>query len=138
MGCYIGLAMTKRNRPTKIQSDIEKLMMAFLDSRHMDQLKSYRERGRRFEALADQQLEAQYVDAHNAFLGDNDLSRIEECNDLTAEYNMRGKEPPAGLLKDALDKASERMKGFDSSKVKPTPDDDLTAFLENYLLSPKN
>jgi hypothetical protein len=65
-------------------------------------------------------------------LGDNDLSRSEESNDLTAEYTIRGKEPPAELLKDALDRATERMKDFDPNKVKLPPDHALNTFLENY------
>jgi hypothetical protein len=119
------------------QSEMEKMMLAFLESRQMDHLKSYRERGRIFEALTDHQLEGQYLDAHNAFLGDSDPSRSRECNDLTSEYGMRGKAPPTELLTQALDKANERLKDFDASKVKSGPDD-LMEFLENYLGKPKN
>jgi hypothetical protein len=122
---------------TKKQSEMQAVMLAFLESRQMDHLKSCRERGRIFESLTDQQLETQYLDAHNAFLGGNDHSRSRECDDLTSEYAMRDKAPPTESLTEALDKAGERLKNFDASKVK-SGTDDLVEFLENYLGKPKN
>ena len=114
----------------------EKLAEAFLENRKMDHLRSYRERGRVFETLTDQELETRWVEVQLAVLGQDDQARLHESNDLSAEYFLRGKEEPVHLVRPALKKAVERIKGFTEKDFQPTVER-LDAFIAE-MAKPKN
>jgi hypothetical protein len=67
---------------------------AMIQADQMDQLKSYLERGRRFEALDVEELGKRSLEAQEVAYADGDDSRMQEAQDLEAEFRARKLEPP--------------------------------------------
>jgi len=90
----------------------DKIAHSFVQASAMEDYRSYIERGRTFRHLPAAQLEAEYVKAGNAFIGEDDQTQVTRFRDLSAEYKARKKAEPAGQLMRAVDKAMVRLEKF--------------------------
>jgi hypothetical protein len=70
------------------------IVEAMIKADQMDQLKSYLERGRRFEAVDVEELGRRSLDALEAAYANGDDGRMQEAQDLEAEFRLRKLEPP--------------------------------------------
>ena len=88
---------------------IDAIVQAFLDHQAMEETRSYLERGRPFEGLADDALGKQWAAAFTAVCADGDDSRHTDLDDLGAELGLRNIERPAHLVHPrAMQAAQER------------------------------
>jgi hypothetical protein len=66
-----------------------RLAKAFLETREMEQMHSYLERGRPWQHLPVGELEQRWRTAGEAFIGNDDQSRVRPFQDFDAEYKLR-------------------------------------------------
>ena len=78
------------------------LIDQFLQHRKMEQTQDYLNRGRRFAALDAGQLSEDWVSAVRRWLARKDRSRERTMDDLAAELELRGSEPPYEAVKQEL------------------------------------
>ncbi len=78
------------------------LIDQFLQHRKMEQTQDYLSRGRRFAGLDPEQLNEDWVDAVRRWLAQKDRSRERTMDDLAAELELRGSEPPYEAVKQEL------------------------------------
>jgi hypothetical protein len=78
------------------------LIDQFLQHRKMEQTQDYLSRGRRFAALDAGQLSEDWVNAVRRWLARKDRSRERTMDDLAAELELRGSEPPYEVVKQEL------------------------------------
>jgi hypothetical protein len=78
------------------------LIDQFLQHRKMEQTQDYLNRGRRFAALEAGQLSEDWVNAVRMWLARKDNSRERTMDDLAAELELRGSEPPYEEVKQEL------------------------------------
>ena len=88
------------------------------------------------QALPIAELELRWLEAGDAFFGNDDKSQVRPFKDLDAEYRLRKLKPPHDQLAPALDKAMERLKRYKEKDLERVHRR-LGAFLED-LKKPKN
>jgi hypothetical protein len=86
---------------------IDAILQAFLDHQAMEETRSYLERGRRFEGLADGDLGKRWAAAFTAVCADGDESREADLDDLGAELGLRNLTRPAHLVHPRAMKAAQ-------------------------------
>jgi hypothetical protein len=86
---------------------IDAIVQAFLDHQAMEETKSYLERGRRFESLADDDLGKRWAAAFTAVCAHGDETREADLDDLGAELGLRNLERPAHLVHPRAMKAAQ-------------------------------
>jgi hypothetical protein len=91
---------------------------AFLQSQLMDDETDYRRRGRKFEMVAISELQNVWIAAVHAMAQPSaDLARVRNFEDLSAEFRIRGIDPPVdsvtpeiiALQKSAVDQQEDWM-----------------------------
>ena len=85
------------------------LIEAYIAQLHMEHLRTYLERGRRFAGLTTDALNAAWVDAYHAAFGRRDETREQEFVDLGCEFDLRGLEPPTHLVAAESEEFRERF-----------------------------
>jgi hypothetical protein len=90
----------------------KKNIYAFLQCRNIDQRRSYLARGRRFIVLDVGQLSKSWITAVKNWLARKDRASEITMDDLTAELQLRGLEPPYDAVKQAL---ATRFAGMDET-----------------------
>jgi hypothetical protein len=90
----------------------KKNIYAFLQRRNIDQRRSYLARGRRFIVLDVGQLSKSWITAVKNWLARKDRASEITMDDLTAELQLRGLEPPYDGVKQAL---ATRLAGMDET-----------------------
>jgi hypothetical protein len=90
----------------------KKNIYAFLQRRNIDQRRSYLARGRRFIVLDVGQLSKSWITAVKNWLARKDRASEITMDDLTAELQLRGLEPPYDAVKQAL---ATRFAGMDET-----------------------
>jgi hypothetical protein len=90
----------------------KKNIYAFLQRRNIDQRRSYLARGRRFIVLDVGQLSKSWITAVKNWLASKDRASEITMDDLTAELQLRGLEPPYDGVKQAL---AARLAGMDET-----------------------
>jgi hypothetical protein len=90
----------------------KKNIYAFLQRRNIDQRRSYLARGRRFIVLDVGQLSKSWITAVKNWLARKDRASEITMDDLTAELQLRGLEPPYDVVKQAL---ATRFAGIDET-----------------------
>jgi hypothetical protein len=90
----------------------KKNIYAFLQRRNIDQRRSYLARGRRFIVLDVGQLSKSWITAVKNWLARKDRASEITMDDLTAELQLRGLEPPYDAVKEAL---ATRFAGMDET-----------------------
>jgi hypothetical protein len=90
----------------------KKNIYAFLQRRNIDQRRSYLARGRRFIVLDVGQLSKSWITAVKNWLASKDRASEITMDDLTAELQLRGLEPPYDGVKQAL---ATRLAGMDET-----------------------
>jgi hypothetical protein len=93
------------------------LVDAFLQHRKMEQTQDYLGRGRRFAALDVGQLSEDWINAVRSWLARKDPSRERIMDDLTAELQLRGAEPPYGAVKQELVARFAAIEEIEQTKV---------------------
>jgi hypothetical protein len=78
------------------------MVHAFLQHRSIEQTQDYLARGRRFATLDVGQLSEDWIIAVRSWLSRKDRARERLMDDLTAELQLRGSEPPYDALKQEL------------------------------------
>jgi hypothetical protein len=90
----------------------KKNIYAFLQRRGIEQRRSYLARGRRFVVLDVGQLSKSWITAVKNWLARKDRASEITMDDLTAELQLRGLEPPYDAVKQAL---ATRFAGMDET-----------------------
>jgi hypothetical protein len=90
----------------------KKNIYAFLQRRNIDQRRSYLARGRRFIVLDVGQLSKSWITAVKNWLARKDRASEITMDDLTAELQLRGLEPPYDAVKQTL---ATRFAGMDET-----------------------
>ena len=90
----------------------KKNIYAFLIHRSLEQRRSYLARGRRFLVLDVGQLSKSWITAVKNWLARKDQASEITMDDLTAELQLRGLEPPYDAVKQAL---ATRFAGMDET-----------------------
>src|SRR5229473_5280476 len=80
----------------------EAMVDAFLQHRSIEQTQDYLARGRRFATLDVGQLSEDWIIAVRSWLARKDRARERMMDDLTAELQLRGSEPPYDAVKKEL------------------------------------
>src|SRR5271166_534074 len=88
------------------------MVHAFLQHRSVEQTQDYLARGRRFATLDVGQLSEDWTIAVRSWLARKDRARERMMDDLTAELQLRGFEPPYGTVKQEL---TARFGGIDNA-----------------------
>jgi hypothetical protein len=78
------------------------MVHAFLQHRSIEQTQYYLARGRRFATLDVGQLSEDWILAVRSWLARKDRARERMMDDLTAELQLRGSEPPYNAVKKEL------------------------------------
>src|SRR5713226_3256618 len=91
------------------------MVHAFLQHRSMEQTQDYLARGRRFAALDVGQLSEDWIVAVRSWLARKDQARERMMDDLTAELQLRGSEPPYDAIKKEL---AARFAGIEDAAQK--------------------
>ena len=91
---------------------VNKNIYAFLPRRNIDQRRSYLARGRRSIVLDVGQLSKSWITAVKNWLARKDRASEITMDDLTAELQLRGLEPPYDVVKQAL---ATRFAGMDET-----------------------
>ena len=78
------------------------MVHAFLQHRSIEQTQDYLARGRRFATLDVGQLSEDWIIAVRSWLARKDRARERMMDDLTAELQLRGSEPPYNAVKKEL------------------------------------
>jgi hypothetical protein len=78
------------------------MVYAFLQHRSIEQTQDYLARGRRFATLDVGQLSGDWIIAVRSWLARKDRARERMMDDLTAELQLRGSEPPYDAVKKEL------------------------------------
>jgi hypothetical protein len=84
------------------ESRIAAMVHAFLQHRSIEQTQDYLARGRRFATLDVGQLSEDWIIAVRSWLARKDRARERMMDDLTAELQLRGSEPPYDSVKKEL------------------------------------
>ena len=100
--------MTDEQREHRAKENI----YAFLRHRSIEQRRSYLARGRRFLVLDVGQLSKSWITAVKNWLARKDRASEITMDDLTAELQLRGLEPPYDAVKQAL---ATRFAGMDET-----------------------
>src|SRR5260370_11999721 len=96
------------------------MVHAFLQNRSMEQTQAYLVRGRRFATLDAGQLSQEWITAVRSWLARKDRAREQVMDDLTAELQLRGSEPPYDAVKQEL---AARFAGIEAvEQTKPGTD----------------
>ena len=82
--------------------DPEAIVTAFLQNQSLEQTQDYLARGRRFAKLDVGQLNEDWIIAVRSWLARKDRARERMMDDLTAELQLRGSEPPYDAVKKEL------------------------------------
>jgi hypothetical protein len=88
---------------------MEMKMTAWLESQRMDETQDYLSRGRQLSKLSAEELGQRWVGAFKAYVGQGDMSRRRELEDLDAEHSLRKLEPPYRLVKADIMKKAEGL-----------------------------
>jgi hypothetical protein len=115
-----------------------KTARGFAQAGDMERLRSYRERGRRFQDVAEAELKAEYARSGNALFGDALLSEEINFSDAGAEYRLRGLQSPDHLLIDAPHNFTSRLRAAKLSDDDLEPLDDAIAEFVRDRDKPKN
>jgi hypothetical protein len=89
--------------------DPKKMARAVVASNQMEQTKSYLERGRRFEHMPVETLNANWADTFNLLCLPRDQRRPTDLNDYGAELRLRGLETPDHLVQDVMKQIQRRI-----------------------------
>ena len=103
--------------PNPEDKEAEEMAKAYIASRTMEHTRSYLERGRQYQALDLDELQAKWVVAGEAFLGRDDQSRVREFKDLNAEYRLRKLDLPSHLLQPSIDASVARIKAYSTADL---------------------
>jgi hypothetical protein len=93
------------------------MVHAFLQHRSIEQTQDYLARGRRFATLNVGQLSEDWIIAVRSWLSRKDRARERLMDDLTAELQLRGSEPPYDALKQELAARFAGMEEVERKKV---------------------
>jgi hypothetical protein len=91
------------------------MVEAFLQHRKMERTQDYLARGRRFAALDVGQLSENWITAVRSWLARKNRSHEQMMDDLAAELQLRGSEPPYDAVKHEL---AARFAGIQEVKQK--------------------
>ncbi len=127
--------------------DAGNLAGAILQSALMDEARDYVQRGRRFGALADQQLNAQWVTAFRRFVqaaitareSGKPLDRqdVLDVDDAAAELRLRGLDIPVETAEPEAAALRDLVEAIGPDAPSPTLDQQIEQFLTNRQ-KPKN
>lgn len=110
-----------------------------LAQRSMDSVKSYADRGRQFAAISDDSLGAKYVSVIEAWARDPfNVAAKAEQSDLTAEYTLRGQEPPYDAVAGDLDKIFKAASEFLRWLPQEGQEEIVEPMVIDYLLAKRN
>jgi hypothetical protein len=93
------------------------LIDQFLQHRKMEQTQDYLSRGRRFAGLDSERLNQDWVDAVRGWLACKDRSGERTMDDLAAELELRGSEPPYEAVKQELAARFAAIETIEQTKV---------------------
>src|SRR5271166_1067615 len=95
----------------------EAMVVAFLEHRKMEQTQGYLARGRRFATLDVGQLSERWIMALRSWLARKDRAGERMMDDLTAELQLRGFEPPYDTVKQELAARFSDLEGAEQKKA---------------------
>jgi hypothetical protein len=82
--------------------DPEAIVNAFLQHKNMEQMQDYLARGRRFAKLDVERLNKDWIIAVRSWLARKHRTKERMMDDLAAELQLRGLEPPYGAVEQKL------------------------------------
>jgi hypothetical protein len=94
------------------------MVHAFLQHKSMEQTQAYLARGRRFATLDAGQLSEDWITAVRSWLARKDRARERVMDDLTAELQLRGSEPPYDAVKQELAARFAGIEEVEQKKVR--------------------
>lgn len=116
--------------------DTEALVTAFLDHLAMEEVRVYLERGRRFSAVPDEDLNKAWVVVFE-LCANGDQSNAAELDDLGAELELRGLSKPDHLVsRQAMDAVQRRLREL-PRELRQAAMSKISQFLED-IDKPKN
>jgi len=107
------------------------LIDQFLQQKKMEQTQDYLGRGRRFKGLDSSQLNDDWVSAVRRWLARKDRSREQTMDDLAAELELRGAEPPYHAVKQELAAGFAAIEKVEQTKVGKQFARDLALFMRD-------
>ena len=107
------------------------LIDQFLQQKKMEQTQDYLGRGRRFAGLDAVQLSEDWVSAVRRWLARKDRSREQTMDDLAAELELRGAEPPYHAVKQELAAGFAAIEKVEQTKVSKQFARDLALFMRD-------
>ena len=116
--------MSGKRRRRRSSDELEKDVLAFLQSAQIDKIADYVSRGRVHAETADGVLAEQWERAMRAMAGrpfSYELRRAED--DLRAEFELRGLEAPWHAVKDAMDQLVAAVDKYHSNLKNTDPDE---------------
>jgi hypothetical protein len=90
------------NETAKDARDPEAIVNAFLQHKSMNQMQDYLARGRRFVGLDMERLNKDWIVAVRGWLAHKHRTKERLVDDLAAELQLRGLEPPYGAVEQDL------------------------------------
>jgi hypothetical protein len=120
----------------------------FLENRRIERAEDYVKRGRALEKLGEVELEQRFVAAYRRLAAEPANAETRRLtDDIDAEYLLRGKELPYGLVSTELEAFTaaanaviQKLRGdpVELDRVNRELEDDIEAFEEEHRRSPKN
>jgi hypothetical protein len=95
----------------------EAMVVAFLEHRKMEQTQDYLARGRRFATIDAGQLSEDWIIAVRSWLARKNGTSERKMDDLTAELQLRGFEPPYHTIKQELATRFSDLEEVEQKKV---------------------
>jgi hypothetical protein len=95
----------------------EAMVVAFVEHRKMEQTQDYLARGRRFATLDVGQLSEDWIIAVRSWLARKNRAGERMMDDLTAELQLRGFEPPYDAVKQQLAARFSNIEEVEQKKV---------------------
>lgn len=110
-------------------ADNEGKILAYLQHKAGERRASYVSRGRRFQALPNEALEARWATAFVALCVEGRHETVPELDDLSSEIGLRGRPMPAHLVQHLLPDLQERLAGSAATSLVTTFARRVRAFL---------
>jgi hypothetical protein len=104
-------AQAEAGRMTSDDDEADKAVRSWIDSEPVDSVADYAERGRKYAALSDVELSSAWVQTIRASARDthNKEQRTAQA-DYSAEFSLRGIDPPFNLVHDDMVQMTENIK----------------------------
>jgi hypothetical protein len=112
---------------TSDDDEADKEVRSWIDSESVDSVANYAEQGRKYAALSDAELSSAWVQAFRASARDiHNKEQRSAHADYSAEFDLRGIDPPFNLVHDDMQQMTESIKVWMASLT----EEDLGAFTD--------